>query len=258
MSFLADGEPMATLREIIDYCDRRLETAEFDDYCPNGLQVEACSEVSRIVTGVTASLALIQAAVELGADLLLVHHGYFWKGEAQPLTGMKGRRVAALFRHGISLAAYHLPLDAHPELGNNAQLGRLLAVEDPRPLTADRLLWGGTLPAAVSLEALGARVQGFTAREPLLIAGGDHSVDRVAWCTGAAQGLIERAADLGFPAFLSGEVSEQTFHVARERGIHYLAAGHHATERHGVRALGEALAETFGVEHRFVDIPNPV
>ncbi len=249
---------MVALRRIIEHCDRLLDVASFDDYCPNGLQVEACSEVERVVSGVTASLALVEKAAELEADLLLVHHGYFWKGEPLPLTGIKGRRVAALFRAGISLAAYHLPLDVHAELGNNAGFGRALAVDRPRPVSADGLLWGGALPAPLTVEALARRVRQATGREPLSIPAGERPVERLAWCTGAAQGMIERAADLGFDAFVTGEVSEATFHLARERGIHFLAAGHHATERYGVRALGESLAQTFELDHRFVDLPNPV
>lgn len=249
---------MASLREIIDYCDGRLAPSDFEDYCPNGLQVEACQRVERIVTGVTASLDLIEKAAALEADLLLVHHGYFWKGEAQPLTGMKGRRIAALYRHGMSLAAYHLPLDAHLELGNNARLGRLLGIEEAAPVAEGELLWGGRLASPLTPGALADRIRGLTGREPLVLDGGAGPVDRIAWCTGAAQGFIDRAADLGFPAYLSGEVSESTFHVARERQIHYFAAGHHATERYGVQAMGEALAREFGLFHRFVDLPNPV
>ncbi len=249
---------MADLHAIVRRGEALLGADRFDDYCPNGLQVEACSEVRRIVTGVTASLALVEAAAEAGADLLVVHHGYFWKGEPLPLTGMKGRRVAALFRHGISLAAWHLPLDAHPELGNNALLGRRLGLGAMGPAGDDGLLWGGTLESPLGLEALGRRVEEALGRRPLLLSGGEHPVSRLAWCTGAAQQFIERAAALGFDAFLSGEVSEATFHAARELGIHYLAAGHHATERYGVQALGERLAAEFGLEHRYIEIENPV
>ncbi len=249
---------MARLTEIIDYCNRRLKVADFEDYCPNGLQVEACRQVERIVTGVTASLALIEKAAGLDADLLLVHHGYFWKNEPQPLTGMKGRRVAALYRAGMSMAAYHLPLDAHPELGNNARLGALLAVEGAGPVAEGSLLWGGRLREPVTPVVLAERILGVTARKPLWLDGGASRIERLAWCTGAAQGFIDEAADLGYSAFISGEASESTFHVARERGIHYFAAGHHATERYGVQALGEELAREFGVSHEFLDLPNPV
>ncbi len=249
---------MASLHEIISYCDHFLEVARFDDYCPNGLQVECADDVKRLVTGVTASLALIEAAAEWGADLMLVHHGYFWKGEPQPLTGVKGRRVAALIRNGISLAAYHLPLDVHPQLGNNARLGALLEAADAKAVSDDGLLWAGRFSEPLSIGELARRVEKVTGRAPLVIEGGEQPVDRLAWCTGAAQGMIGQAADLGFPAFLSGEISEPTYHLAKERGIHYLAAGHHATERYGAWALGDHLAQKFGLTHRYLDIPNPV
>jgi dinuclear metal center YbgI/SA1388 family protein len=250
---------MVELHQLVEYCDRRLEATRFEDYCPNGLQVEAGGPVARICTGVTASLALIEAAAETGADALIVHHGYFWRGEPAPLTAMKGRRVRALFAHGISLIAYHLPLDAHPELGNNRRLGNMLGIADAAPVEGTNgLLWRGhlsaPLPAAAWADAVGAAL----GRPSLHLPGGPTLVQDVAWCTGAAQGQIERAADLGCDAFLSGEVSEHTTHVARERGIHYLAAGHHATERLGVQALGDELAGVFALEHRFVEIANPV
>ncbi|WP_456416798.1 Nif3-like dinuclear metal center hexameric protein [Thiolapillus sp.] len=248
---------MTTLHEIIDYCDARLAIDDFADYCPNGLQVEASRKVERIVTGVTASLALIEAAAERKADLLLVHHGYFWKNEAAPLTGVKGRRVRALYASNMSMAAYHLPLDAHEELGNNARLGALLGCVDPRPV-GDGLLWGGGFPAELAVDALLARVQEFTGRKPLLLPGGAHGVRRLAWCSGGAQTWVEKAADLGFDAYLSGEASESSFHLAAEREIHFIAAGHHATERYGIQALGAELENKFDLEHQFVDVPNPV
>jgi dinuclear metal center YbgI/SA1388 family protein len=250
---------MVELRQLVEYCDRRLEAARFDDYCPNGLQVEAGATVARICTGVTASLALIEAAADLGADALIVHHGYFWRGEPAPLTGMKGHRIRALLGHGISLVAYHLPLDAHPELGNNRRLGDLLGIVDAAAVEGTNgLLWRGRLPAPLPAGAWAAAVGSALGRPPLHLPGGPALVQDVAWCTGAAQGQIERAADLGCDAFLSGEVSEHTTHVACERAIHYLAAGHHATERLGAQALGEELARVFGLEHRFLDVANPV
>ncbi|HDK37601.1 MAG TPA: Nif3-like dinuclear metal center hexameric protein [Thiolapillus brandeum] len=249
---------MTTLTEIIDYCDRRLDISRFDDYCPNGLQLEAAEEITSIVTGVTASLALVEAAAAAGADLLLVHHGYFWKNEAAPLTGMKGRRIQALYASNMSLAAYHLPLDVHFELGNNARLGALLGCTDPRPLAEEGLLWGAELASALDLGALLTRILAFTGREPLLLPGGKHQVRRLAWCTGGAQSLLEKAADLGFDAFITGEVSEACFHIAAERGIHFIAAGHHATERYGIQALGAELEGKFNIKHEFIDIPSPV
>jgi dinuclear metal center YbgI/SA1388 family protein len=249
---------MVALRTLVEHCDRRLEAAAFEDYCPNGLQVEAGETVSLLVSGVTASRALIEAAAAQGADALLVHHGYFWRGEPTPLTGIKGRRVRRLFEAGISLIAYHLPLDAHPELGKNRGLADCLGIGDAGPVEGSRgLLWRGRLPEPLAPDAFATAIAAALGRMPLHLPGGPDAVVDLAWCTGAAQGQIERAADLGCDAFLSGEVSEQTMHLARERGIHFYGAGHHATERFGVRALGAELAATFGVAHRFVDLANP-
>jgi dinuclear metal center YbgI/SA1388 family protein len=247
---------MAKLTEILAHADALLKVDEFQDYCPNGLQVEGRAEVKRIVAGVTASQALVERAVELGADLLLVHHGWFWKGEDPRLVGIKGRRVRTLVEAGISLVAYHLPLDAHPELGNNALLGRLLGLE----VTGEGPGVGlhGRLVAPLSAAGFAARVAGRLGREPLLIEGGDHPIERIAWCSGAAHSYLEQAAALGVDAYLSGEINEPTVHLARELGVHYLAAGHHATECEGVRALAENLAQRFDLEQVFVDIPNPV
>ncbi len=245
-----------TLQDLVSYCDTLLDSTAFEDYCPNGLQVEAGVEVLRLVSGVTASQALIDAAVAVEADALLVHHGFFWKGEPAPLRGMKGRRIATLFRHGISLLAYHLPLDAHEELGNNARLARVIGLRHARP-AGDGLLWEGELAEPATLGVLSQRVGYALGREPLAVPGGSRAVRRVVWCTGGAQSYIERAARLGADVYISGEISEQTAHQARELGIHYLAAGHHATERYGVQALGGHLARQFGIEHRFMDIDNP-
>lgn len=249
------------LYELEAYLGRLLDVGRFRDYAPNGLQVEGRAEVNSIVTGVTASQALLDAAVEQGADAVLVHHGYFWKNESPVVRGMKKRRLATLLKHDISLLAYHLPLDAHPELGNNAQLAHLLGIQ-VEGLMDERELQGvgnvGSLPEACSLDAFGARVASVLGRQPWLVAGGDRPVKRIAWCSGGAQGYIERAFELGVDAYLSGEISEQTVHVARENGIHYIAAGHHATERYGIQALGEHLAANYGLLHRFFDGDNPV
>ncbi len=244
------------IQSLAAWCDDYLQVARFDDYCPNGLQVEAGREVRVLVSGVTASMALIEAAIERGADALLVHHGYFWKGEAQPLTGLKGRRIRALMRHGISLLAYHLPLDAHPELGNNAGLGRALGLTGA-PIAEGELVWGAALAEPLDAAALGRRLASVLGRTPLQL-GGEREIRRLAWCTGAAQGYITRAAEAGYDAFISGEVSEQTHHQALELGVVYFGAGHHATERFGVRALGGQIAQKFGLEHHYVDLDNPV
>lgn len=243
-----------------DYLVELLAVASFPDYAPNGLQVEGGEQVQRLLTGVTASRALLDAAVAWRADAVLVHHGYFWKGEDPRVVGMKARRLAMLLGNGISLFAYHLPLDAHSEYGNNARLGALLGIRPEGTFdtgTPVALGWHGRLPEPLALEDFGGRVADALGRAPVTVAGGDHPVHAVAWCTGAAQGFIERAADLGVDAYLSGEISEPTVHVARERGIHFLAAGHHATERYGARALGEHLAQRFDLQHRFVDVDSP-
>lgn len=248
------------LHTLVGETDRFLDVARIVDYCPNGLQVEGRAEVRRIVSGVTASQALLDAAVEARADLVLVHHGYFWKNENPCIVGMKQRRLKTLLSHDISLLAYHLPLDLHPEVGNNVQLARRLglAVEgslEPGNPRAIGLV--GSLPQALSPADFAAQVSAALGREPLLVPG-DGPIRRVAWCTGAAQGYIDQAIAAGVDAYLTGEVSEATVHSARENGISFLAAGHHATERYGVQALGEWLAQRFGLEHRFVDCDNPV
>lgn len=242
--------------ELARWCDDLLDADSFDDYCPNGLQVHAGEQATSVVSGVTASLELIETAIEVGADVLLVHHGYFWKGEPSPLTGVKGRRVRELMRHGINLLAYHLPLDAHPELGNNVGLGRALGL-DGAPLAGGSLVWGATLAEELLPASLVLRIAERLGREPLML-GPDRPLRRIAWCTGAAQGAIVEAAAAGFDAFISGEVSEQTYHLARELDITYLAAGHHATERFGVQALGRRIAETFDLDWLYADLQNPI
>ncbi len=249
---------MTTLAALEAYCNRLLDAGSFSDYCPNGVQVDAGTDrIGRLVTGVTASQALIDAALQWQADLLLVHHGFFWKGEPEPLTGIKGRRIRTLMLGGIGLLAYHLPLDAHPEFGNNRQLGQRLGLDGGVALEGG-LLWRAELPRAESPEQLAARISSALQRPPLHLPGGPERIRRIGWCSGAAQSLIEQAAAAELDAFVSGEVSEQTMHLARELGIHYFAAGHHATERYGVQALGLHLAERYGLEHRFIELPNPV
>ncbi len=245
------------LSELVRYCDKLLQSSEISDYCPNGLQVESGENVGVIVSAVTASEMTIDRAIELGADLLLVHHGYFWKGESQALVGMKGRRVAKLIRNNINLLAYHLPLDLHQSLGNNAQLARTFGWEG-FPASKDGLIWMTQFDSPLNADEINAHISKCLGREALWINAGVAKVSRVAWCTGAAQSMIETAAELGAEMFISGEVSEPTVHSARELGVHFVAAGHHATERGGVKALGEHLAETFGLQHQFVDITNPV
>lgn len=248
------------LKTLVEALDHHLDAPRIADYCPNGLQVEGRPEVRRIVSGVTASQALLDAAVERDADLVLVHHGYFWKNENPCVTGMKQRRLKTLLTHDISLVAYHLPLDLHAELGNNVQLARLLGltVEGPlEPGNPRSVGLQGRLVEPLAPAEFAARVAAVLGREPLLIDAG-RPIRRIGWCSGAAQGYIEQAIAAGLDAYLSGEISESTVHSARENGISYFAAGHHATERCGVQALGEWIAGRFGIEHHFVDCANPV
>lgn len=247
---------MADRNEILRKITEWLQPENFQDYCPNGLQVEGKDEVRTLITGVTASKALLDAAIDAGADMILVHHGYFWKGEDQCIRGMKRERLKLLLDHDVNLVAYHLPLDDHPEYGNNRQLAEVLGIDNPRPLGG--LVWEGELPEAMTPEQLGQHLTGKLNREPLHVGAGRSEIKRVGWCTGAAQGFIGKALEAGLDAYISGEISEPTTHTARECGIHYYAAGHHATERYGVQALGEALAEEFGLSHTFVDCDNPV
>ena len=252
---------MVTLKALLDYTNSLLSIDSFSDYCPNGLQVEGRAEVTRLVSGVTASMALIEAAIEAQADAIVVHHGYFWKGEDECITGMKRARLGRLLATDTSLLAYHLPLDAHPDLGNNARLAEVLGFERQGCFGHDGgLALGqyGVLPRALSATALTELIRDSLDRIPQHIPGPQQKIQTVGWCTGAAQSYLDAAAEQGVDAFISGEISEQTVHVARERGLHYFAAGHHATERYGVQALGEHLAEQFAISHRFIDIDNPV
>jgi len=246
------------LKQLCDFCNEYLKVDDFNDYCPNGLQVEANPVVEHIVCGVTASQALIEVAIDAGADTLIVHHGYFWKGESQSISGIKGRRIASLIRNNINLLAFHLPLDVHPEVGNNVQLARIMGWKIERSGGEQGLLFEGHIPQQTSLADLSQQIESRLNTRALVISAGDHAIERVAWCTGAAQGFIEAAAAAGVDAFVSGEVSEPTFHLAQELGVHYIAAGHHATERYGVQALGLEIARRFAVQQQFIDIPNPV
>lgn len=247
------------LSALVEEADRYLNAAAIADYCPNGMQVQGRSEVRRIVSGVTASQALLDAAVQARADVVLVHHGYFWKNEDPRVIGIKQRRLKTLLANDISLLAYHLPLDVHPEVGNNAQLAQRLglAVEGPlEPGNPRSVGLVGSLAEPLSAADFAARIRDALDREPLVVAG-SRPIRRVAWCTGGAQGYIEQAVAAGVDAYLTGEVSEPTVHIARENDLSFFAAGHHATERYGVQALGDYLAQRFGIEHIFIDVPNP-
>jgi dinuclear metal center YbgI/SA1388 family protein len=244
--------------ELGAYLDSLLEPARFRDYCPNGLQVEGRAELKRIVCGVTASQALIDAAVEREADAILVHHGWFWKGEDGRVTGFRKRRLQTLLAHDINLFAYHLPLDAHPELGNNAQLAARFGWTVERRFGEHELGCLAVLPAPTFAGAVAKAAQQVLGRAPLLIGAEQTGVHRIAWCSGGAQDWFEAAIVAGADLFMSGEASEQTTHLARESGVPYLAAGHHATERYGVMALGAHLADRFGLSCDYVEIDNPV
>jgi len=246
------------LSELETHLNQLLDASRFRDYCPNGLQVEGRSEVRKLVSGVTASFDLLQAAVAAGADAVLVHHGYFWRGENPCLTGMKRRRIALLLEHNISLLAYHLPLDAHVELGNNTQLGRKLGFIEAGRFGEQDIAIHGSLPQAMTLAKLAEKVASTLSRKPLVIGDKTKPVRRIAWCTGAAQDYFDEAIRLGVDVFVTGEISEQTVHAARESGVAFISAGHHATERYGVQAVGEHLAQKFGLTHQFVDVDNPV
>jgi dinuclear metal center YbgI/SA1388 family protein len=244
--------------ELSRYLDKLLEAGRFRDYCPNGLQVEGRPEVQRLLAGVTANQSLLDVAVARGADAVLVHHGWFWRGDDLRVTGLRKTRLQTLLRHDINLIAYHLPLDAHPEFGNNAQLGKRLGWIADDHFGEQELGWLGHLENPCSVSAIADRVGRELQRQPLVIAGDGRMVSRVAWCSGAAQGLFEQAIALGVDLYLSGEISEPTVHLARESGVAYIAAGHHASERYGVQALAEHLAERFALDCEFVDIDNPV
>lgn len=251
---------MVQLTELLDYTGDLLEVDRFRDYCPNGLQVEGRDQIKKIVTGVTANQELLDKAAAEGADAILVHHGYFWKGEDPRVIGMKHRRLSCLLENQMSLIAYHLPLDAHPVYGNNAQLASKLglSVEGRFGLDDPAVGMYGRLSKPTPINDFLSHVESTLGQAPLHIAGELDTIRSVAWCTGAAQSYIEQAVSLGVDAYLTGEVSEQTVHIARESGIHFISAGHHATERYGVQALGEHLSQHFGIEQQFIDIQNPV
>lgn len=243
---------------LAQYLNERLECQRFKDYCPNGLQVEGRAGVHTIVTGVSASQALLDEAVRRNADAIIVHHGYFWRGEDSRVVGLKRRRLATLIAHDINLFAFHLPLDAHPELGNNAQLAARCGWIPEGRFGEQDLGWHGRLPAPRGAEDLAAHLGRCLGRPPLLLPGDGRSLRRLAWCSGGAQSWFEAAIELGVDAFVTGEVSEQHTHLARESGVAFLAAGHHATESGGVAALGQHLADHLGLAVSHVDIPNPV
>ena len=257
---------------LTEFCDEYLSAAAFKDYAPNGLQVDGGRPIQRIVTGVTACEALIDAAIADKADAILVHHGYFWKGEPAPITGMKGQRIRKLMQHGISLIGYHLPLDAHPRIGNNAKLAEQLDMSIIGALYPSESHPVGNIATCTpqNAQSLITQITDALGRLPLHISAhyqtsdsnqsdtqNNRLIERVGICTGGAQDMIEQAALMGCDAFISGEISERTTHIARELGIDYFACGHHATERGGIQALGDIIAQQFGLPVTFIDIDNP-
>lgn len=248
---------MVLRRDFLTWCNETLQTALFKDYAPNGLQVEGREYIGKIVTSVTASRAAIDFAVEQKADLLLVHHGMFWKNELPTVTGWKKERIAALLRHDINMAGYHLPLDAHPALGNNAQLADRLGFATEKRFGEQNLLNSGSLKQAKTLGALAAHIETVLQRKPVVIGKPEREIRRVAWCSGGAQGFFQTAIDEGVDLYLTGEISEAQYHLANETGTAFISAGHHATERYGVRALAESAAEVFGLEVCHFDENNP-
>lgn len=259
---------MTDRQELQAALDAMLQPERFKDYCPNGLQVEGRMEVRKIVSGVTASLALIDAAIAEGADTIFVHHGLFWRGYDGRVTGWMRQRLGRLLEHNINLLAYHLPLDAHPELGNNAQLGHRLGLRATGRFGDQELGCIGGVAASneglmlddvgfSSAQALARRVETTLGHSVVLVPGKQGPVRRIAWCTGGAQGYFEDAIAAGADAFITGEISEPQAHLARETGVAYLACGHHATERYGAPAVAAHIAAQFGLQHAFIDIDNP-
>ena len=252
---------MTKLQDIIQWCDQTLKSSEFKDYAPNGLQIEGKTEVRKILAAVTASQDAIDAAIRENADLLLVHHGYFWKGETSPITGMRGKRIKSLIQHDISLLAYHLPLDSHPSLGNNVAIADLLKLECIEALDpSERHPIGniGYLNQPMPVEDFKKFVSETLKFDVTHLPADKNMIEKVGFCTGGAQDFIVKAAEQGCDAYISGEVSERTFYEAKELGVHYFACGHHATERYGVQRLGQAISEQFDIEYVYFELNNPI
>lgn len=252
---------MTSTQQIINYLNEQLQPHLWKDYCPNGLQVSGSKNIQHLVTAVTASQEVLEAAVQAKAQAILVHHGYFWRGEDPCIYGIKKNRLLTLLKHDLNLIAYHLPLDGHAEWGNNVQLARLLDLRITGEFgyqCGPALALVGDLPSAMSGEEFAKYLQQKLNRAPLHLPGNASKIKRIAWCTGAAQDLIEEAAHQGVDAYLTGEISERTVYIAKESGLHFFAAGHHATERYGVQALGQHLAEQFSLTHQYIESDNPI
>jgi dinuclear metal center YbgI/SA1388 family protein len=253
-------KPTVTRQTLLGACNDVLQPARFKDYGPNGLQVEGVDTIRHLVSGVTASRALIEAAIEAKADAILVHHGLFWRGQDGTVTGWMKQRLQLLLAHNINLLAYHLPLDAHPELGNNAQLAQRLGLQIQGTLGEQALVfWGAPADGRVfaNAQALACVVSQALGREPVMVQAPEREIRRVAWCTGGAQSYFEAAIAAGVDAFITGEISEPQAHLARETGVAFLACGHHATERYGAPAVAAHVAAQLGITHQYIEIDNP-
>ena len=252
---------MAKLNDIINWCNSTLKSSEFKDYAPNGLQIEGAQEVTKILCAVTASQDAIDAAIAQNADLLLVHHGYFWKGEAYPITGMRGKRIRSLIKNDISLVGYHLPLDSHPTLGNNAAIAEILELENIEALDeSERHPIGniGYLDHAMTPEQFKSQLQALFHFDVIHLPCDKSTIQKVGFCTGGAQDYISKAALQNCDAYISGEESERTFYEVAELGVHYYACGHHATEKYGSQRLAKAISEQFNIEYSYFELNNPI
>ena len=244
---------MVDCETLAKYCHQYLNVDKFSDYCPNGLQIQGKPEIQNILSGVSANQDLIDRAIDEKADALFVHHGFFWKSEALEIIGIKKNRIKALLEHDINLFAYHLPLDAHPIVGNNIQLAMRLNIQNPRPI-GETLVWQGEVDA--TLEAVAQSTERVTMRTPLVFGNVSKRIQKIAWCTGGAQNYIEHAINIGADCFITGEVSEQIPAIVKENNIAFISAGHHATERYGIQALCQHLSQQFDLKHQFIDVEN--
>ena len=250
----------STCLAIESYLNDFLQISHFKDYCPNGLQVQGKKNIKTLVTGVTASLELIEEAIKVKADAILVHHGWFWKNDDSRIVGQLHKRLALLMQYELNLFAYHLPLDQHPKVGNNVQLAKVLGFHIEGQSKENDLVWFGkpSKNKKMLLKELSEQLETKLNRKPLVIGDPNKEIKKVAWCTGGAQGYIQIAANLDADVYISGEISEQTTHASKELGIAYISAGHHATESYGVQALGKHLVQELGIRHIHIDVPNPV
>ena len=252
---MQSGITMVHREELDNYCNNFLNIKNFKDYGPNGLQIEGSETINKIVSGVSANLDLIERAIEEKADAIFVHHGIFWDNESNVITGAKQKKIALLINNNINLFGYHLPLDDHPEVGNNIELGRILGIKKMKPVE-DSYLWQGELKT--DLKSFSSLIERELGRAPQLFGEMKKSINKIAWCTGGAQGFIDEAIKLKVDLFLSGEVSERTPAAAKENGITYISAGHHATERYGVQSLCRHLSSKFNLKHNFLEVGNSV